>query len=163
MDYDCIVFDTAPTGHTLRLLQFPAMLEKGLAKLMALRGALGGALSQIGALLGADLETMQAQLVGRLEELKARAACLRASRMLPSESRFPLPSDSRVVLSHARHTSAAFLGRPVLLLSSQETAMCQSGCDVHACLDPCIACGRGGAEASSSWVLDRLFVAGSRV
>ena len=75
MDYDCIIFDTAPTGHTLRLLQFPTMLEKGLSKLMALRGSIGGALSQVGALLGADLETMQAQLVGRLEELKA-SLCL---------------------------------------------------------------------------------------
>lgn len=80
MDYDCIVFDTAPTGHTLRLLQFPTMLEKGLAKLMALRGALGGALSQVGALLGADLDSMQAQLVGRLEELKARAVLMHPSQ-----------------------------------------------------------------------------------
>jgi len=45
MDYDCIVFDTAPTGHTLRLLQLPTTLEQGLAKLMSVRGALGGALA----------------------------------------------------------------------------------------------------------------------
>ena len=70
MDYDCIVFDTAPTGHTLRLLQFPATLEKGLSKLMQLRGTFGGAISQIGALLGANIDEMQNQLLGRLEELK---------------------------------------------------------------------------------------------
>ena len=72
MDYDCIVFDTAPTGHTLRLLQFPATLEKGLSKLMQLRGTFGGAISQIGAMLGANVDEMQNQLLGRLEELKVR-------------------------------------------------------------------------------------------
>lgn len=40
---------------------------------MQLRGALGGALNQIGSLLGADMEAMQNQLVGKLEELKARS------------------------------------------------------------------------------------------
>ena len=70
MDYECIVFDTAPTGHTLRLLQFPATLEKGLGKLMQLRGTFGGAISQIGTMLGANMDEMQSQLRGRLEELK---------------------------------------------------------------------------------------------
>lgn len=31
--YDTIVFDTAPTGHTLKLLQLPAIMQAGLAKL----------------------------------------------------------------------------------------------------------------------------------
>ena len=70
MDYSCIVFDTAPTGHTLRLLQFPTTLQKGLTKIMSLRGMLGGAINQISSLLGGPDENAQGQLLSKLEQLK---------------------------------------------------------------------------------------------
>jgi arsenite/tail-anchored protein-transporting ATPase len=71
MDYSAIVFDTAPTGHTLRLLQFPTTLEKGLSKLMSLKDSFGGALSSVSRLLGAQgAEDTMEQMVGKFTQLK---------------------------------------------------------------------------------------------
>ncbi|CAN6481137.1 unnamed protein product [Victoria cruziana] len=70
MDYSVIVFDTAPTGHTLRLLQFPSILEKGLGKMMALRNRFGGLISQVTRMFGMEDEFGEDALVGRLEGMK---------------------------------------------------------------------------------------------
>ena len=51
--YDRIIFDTAPTGHTLRLLAFPEFIDSLLGKLLALKSRLAGALSLLKGLLGA--------------------------------------------------------------------------------------------------------------
>lgn len=75
MDYSCIIFDTAPTGHTLRLLQFPTTLQKGLSKLMSLKGMFGGILSQLGSLFGGGGDDVQGQLLGKLEQMKVSYAC----------------------------------------------------------------------------------------
>jgi len=52
-NFDLIIFDTAPTGHTLRLLNFPTILEKGLLKLIELKDKFGGMLSQVQGMMGA--------------------------------------------------------------------------------------------------------------
>eukprot|EP00697_Spironema_sp_BW2_P004141 gnl/Spiro4/15617_TR8397_c0_g1_i1.p1 gnl/Spiro4/15617_TR8397_c0_g1~~gnl/Spiro4/15617_TR8397_c0_g1_i1.p1 ORF type:complete len:344 (-),score=79.57 gnl/Spiro4/15617_TR8397_c0_g1_i1:13-1044(-) len=47
MTYSVIVFDTAPTGHTLRLLSFPTLFETTFAKAMALKDKFSGLFSQL--------------------------------------------------------------------------------------------------------------------
>lgn len=46
--YKTIIFDTAPTGHTLRFLQLPSTLEKLLSKFKDMSGKLGPMLNMLG-------------------------------------------------------------------------------------------------------------------
>ncbi|KAG8758167.1 Golgi to ER traffic- protein [Serendipita sp. 396] len=69
MQYSVIVFDTAPTGHTLRFLSFPSVLEKALGKLSALGGRIGPMLSQISSMMGGQ-PGMQDDLFGKLEGMR---------------------------------------------------------------------------------------------
>jgi len=72
MDYDVVVFDTAPTGHTLRLLSFPTILEKAFGKVMELKDRFGGLIGQASAMMGGGSPAqMQDAIVGRLEETRA--------------------------------------------------------------------------------------------
>ena len=70
MDFDVVVFDTAPTGHTLRLLSFPTILEKALGKVMELKDRFGGLIGQATAMMGENPGATQDAILGRLEETR---------------------------------------------------------------------------------------------
>ncbi|CAN8106083.1 unnamed protein product [Discula destructiva] len=74
LSYETIVFDTAPTGHTLRFLQFPSVLEKALAKVSQLS-------SQYGPLLNGVLGAQGGSLPGggNLPEMMEKLEALRAT------------------------------------------------------------------------------------
>jgi arsenite-transporting ATPase len=54
LDFDVIVFDTAPTGHTLRLLQLPSVMRSTLSTFSSLGGMMP-LVSSVGAMLGMDI------------------------------------------------------------------------------------------------------------
>ena len=85
-EYDVVIFDTAPTGHTLRLLSFPEMMDSWMGKLIKTRTQLGqmaSKLKNIIPFMGSDEEN-----AAEMEELnKTKERILRAREVLTDPSR----------------------------------------------------------------------------
>ena len=56
-EWDVIVFDTAPTGHTLRLLSLPDVMNTTVGKLLSLRGAVSSVTTTVRGLFGAGADS----------------------------------------------------------------------------------------------------------
>ena len=68
MDFEVIVFNTAPTGHTLRFHNFPNILEKGLSKLLTLKEKFNSLMQGMGSIFGSkeDLDKTLDSIFGKM-------------------------------------------------------------------------------------------------
>ncbi|RAH13581.1 MAG: hypothetical protein CMB56_007025 [Methanobacteriota archaeon] len=83
-DYDLIVFDTAPTGHTIRFLSLPELLEVWTSRALKLFRAMGGIKSM---LFGSKQEKA---IKEELEKFSKRVAHIRRIISNPDITRFTL-------------------------------------------------------------------------
>ena len=117
--FDRIVLDTAPTGHTLRLLAFPVFLDNLLNKLISLRTRLQGAVALLGALSGVENPAAKIDAaVEKLQRWQARVANLQSLLTDPEVTDF-------VVVAIPSRLSVAESARLLSSLVSQDVPVSQ--------------------------------------
>jgi arsenite-transporting ATPase len=87
-EYDVIVFDTAPTGHTLRLLSLPDVLDSWLGKIIKIRMRLSGITGVFRKLIGGEEEEGGDSALEKLEDMKKRIALARETLSDPERTSY---------------------------------------------------------------------------
>ena len=88
-EYDVVVFDTAPTGHTLRLLELPNVLGKSLEKMIQIKSQFTSVLDGIGSMLnGFSFDSMFDKLFSNLNELRKNLSLIAEMFTDPDKTTF---------------------------------------------------------------------------
>ena len=98
--FERVVVDTAPTGHTLRLLQLPEMLDTMVGRMVKLRQRFSGMMDGVKGMFGGDDEDEPE--TEDLDEMKRRIERLRAILRDPNQTDFRVvmvPEEMSVVES----------------------------------------------------------------
>jgi arsenite-transporting ATPase len=90
--FDRVVIDTAPTGHTLRLLELPETMDSMVGKILQLRERFSGMMDSVTGMFGDDQDVDAEAGIEDLEALSERIEQLRALL------RDPTKTDFRVVM-----------------------------------------------------------------
>jgi arsenite-transporting ATPase len=118
--FDRVVVDTAPTGHTLRLLELPDVMDSMVGRALRLRRSLGSVMGRVGGLFGDDGEAVENELsedeVDDLEALGKRIEGLRESLRDPARTDFRIvmvPEEMSVLESERLRDRLDAFGIPV--------------------------------------------------
>ncbi len=84
--YDTIVLDTAPTGHTLRLLNIPEFLDSFLGRILKMKTFLSNAMSMMKSLFGGGQE--KDRTIETLEAMKEKVLVARDKLMDETKTQF---------------------------------------------------------------------------
>jgi arsenite-transporting ATPase len=112
--FDRVVVDTAPTGHTLRLLQLPEIMDSMLGRVMKLRQRFSGMMDGIKGMFGGGDDEPDPS--ADLEELRERIERLRAVLRDPAKTDFRvvmIPEEMSVVESERLVARLDEFGIPV--------------------------------------------------
>ncbi len=85
--FERVVIDTAPTGHTLRLLELPEIMDTMMGRIITFRQRVGGMLEGVKGMFGGEEPTDDADLQD-LEILRERIERLRAALRDPNRTDF---------------------------------------------------------------------------
>ncbi|KAI8814561.1 ATPase GET3, partial [Cladochytrium replicatum] len=89
MDYSCIVFDTAPTGHTLRFLSFPTVLDKALGKLSQFSGRFAPLMQQMSGMMGLNANANpEEDMLSKLDSMRKTIQEVNAQFQDPEKTTF---------------------------------------------------------------------------
>jgi arsenite-transporting ATPase len=123
--FDRVVVDTAPTGHTLRLLELPDVMDSMVGRALKLRQTLGGVMDRVGGLFGGDdgIEGddaveggLSAEEADDLEALQERIERLRGTLRDPARTDFRIvmvPEEMSVLESERLRDRLDAFGIPV--------------------------------------------------
>ncbi|MHA1406815.1 MAG: ArsA family ATPase [Candidatus Heimdallarchaeaceae archaeon] len=85
-EYDTVILDTAPTGHTLRLLNIPEFLDSFLGRMLKMKTFLSNAMTMVKSLFGAKEE--KDRTIETLEAMKEKVLIARDQLMDPEKTQF---------------------------------------------------------------------------
>jgi arsenite-transporting ATPase len=108
-EYDTIVFDTAPTGHTLRFLSLPEVLDSWIGKLIKIRMRLSGVAYMVRKLLSREDEEGRDTALERLEEMKSRIARAREIMSNPGKTEYNIVMIPEAMSIYESQRSVHFL------------------------------------------------------
>ncbi len=119
--FDRVVVDTAPTGHTLRLLELPDVMDSMVGRALKFRRTIGGMMDRVGGLFGGDTDDvaedgLSEEQVDDLEALQERIERLRGTLRDPAQTDFRIvmvPEEMSVLESERLRDRLADFGIPV--------------------------------------------------